>query len=50
MEKLKVADEHFDDIVSLLKKRNRTSIRPFDDYDRRAATYIHADKTKPTVF
>ena len=49
MDMIKDVDSQFDDIVQLLKKRKGTSIKPNELYDKRAANFVYAEKTKPTV-
>jgi ribosomal 50S subunit-recycling heat shock protein len=41
-------DENFSDIVSLLKKRQRSYNKFNDDYDRMTSNFIYLDKTHPT--
>ena len=48
LNKIEMLDENFSDIVTLLKKRQRTYNKFNDDYDRMTNNFIYLDKTHPT--
>jgi len=48
LNKIEMLDENFSDIVSLLKKRQRSYNKFNDDYDRMTSNFIYLDKTHPT--
>ena len=48
LNKIEMLDENFSDIVTLLKKRQRTYNKFNDDYDRMTSNFIYLDKTHPT--
>ena len=48
LNKIEMLDENFSDIVTLLKKRQRSYNKYNDDYDRMTNNFIYLDKTHPT--